>query len=64
MITASNKNSFIEYSLSDKTSVNIGPQLTYTPELPTITCSNECDAVRIQDEINTFTNKLIKNLLK
>ena len=63
MTTVNNSNKFIQFSLSNTISTN-KTTTTYTPELPKINCSNESDAVRIQEEINTFTNKLVKDLLK
>lgn len=66
MTTVNNGNRFIQFSLSNtiltnKTTVE---HTTYTLELPKINCNNESDAVRIQEEINAFTNKLVKDLLK
>lgn len=64
----SNKDTVVQISLNDKieehkpTATNL--QFMYTPELPTITCNNKVDAEYIQKEINTFANKLIKDLLK
>ena len=71
MITLKNGDREIDFTLSsttvetktvtNKTTVE---HTTYTPELPKINCNNESDAVRIQEEINAFTNKLVKDLLK
>ena len=66
MTTINNGNRFIQFSLSNTivTNKTNNECVTYTPELPKINCSNESDAVRIQEEINAFTNKLVKDLLK
>lgn len=66
MTIINNGDRFIQVSLSNTIITNkiTTKCTTYTPELPKIDCSNESDAIRIQEEINTFTNKLIKNLLK
>ena len=66
MITINNSNRFIQFSLSNTITTNKTTTecVTYIPELPKINCSDESDAVRIQEEINAFTNKLVKDLLK
>ena len=66
MTTVNNGDRFLQFSLSNTivTNKTTTKCITYTPELPKINCSNESDAVRIQEEINAFTNKLVKDLLK
>ena len=66
MTTINDGNRFIQFSLSNNILANKTTTkcTTYTPELPKINCNNESDAVRIQEEINAFTNKLVKDLLK
>lgn len=66
MVTINNGDRFIQFSLSNTivTNKTTTECVTYTPELPKINCSNESDAVCIQEEINAFINKLVKDLLK
>ena len=51
----------IKISLSD---IIHEDQKEYTAVLPFIVCSNKQDAVYIQEKVNSYVNKISKELLK
>lgn len=68
MMILSNNEKVIQFSLNEiiRENKNVGDiiRYTYTPELPTITCSSKKDAEYIQKEVNAFVNKIVNSLIK
>ena len=68
MTMISNKDESIYFSHAEaihenKIEKNLHTTFTYTPELPTIICSNKKDAEEMQQQINAFVRDFSQKLL-
>ena len=69
MTTLNNKNKALKFSHANGIHENIEYNgmcrvYTYTPELPTITCSEKTDAEYIQQRVNSFIRELSHEILE
>lgn len=69
MTTLSNKKRAIRFSHAENIQENIEYNgmcriYTYTPELPTVTCSEKVDAEYVQQKVNAFIRELSHELLE
>lgn len=68
MTIMTGKEKVIQFSHADVIQENVENKgicnvYTYTPELPTITCSNKQDAEYIQQKVNTLIREITHELL-
>lgn len=66
MMIISDKDKTVELSLSNNVSIKKAQDTptTFLPEMPIIICNHAEEAMRIQQEINTFVYDLVNDIIK